>query len=111
MRLLTFSIAALALAVLLTGCNLLHSKGVSQAQQPRTNANAAATPASDGARRVTIDELEALMKDGKVMVVDVRSQDSYDAGHIPGAKLIPAGEILNHLKELPTDKLIVTYCS
>ena len=52
-----------------------------------------------------------MMKEGKVFVVDVRSQDAYDAGHIPGRELIPSGEILNHLKELPSDKLIVTYCS
>src|SRR5262245_1294783 len=105
MRLLTFLITGLALAALLTGCKLLHGKSNSQVQQ--SNANATPTPA-DGARRVTIDELEAMMKEGKAVIIDVRSQDSYDAGHIPGAKLIPAGEILNHLKELPSDKLIVT---
>ena len=66
---------------------------------------------ADGARRVTIEELEAMIKDGTALVVDVRSQDAYDVGHIPGARLIPAGEILNHVKELPRDKMIVTYCS
>ena len=105
MRLLTFSITALALVALVTACN--QSKGTSQAQQVQP----AATPYPDGARRVTINELEAMMKEGKAVIIDVRSQDSFDAGHIPGAKLIPAGEILNHLKELPSDKLIVTYCS
>lgn len=108
MRLLTFSITALALVALLTACN--HSKG-SSSQTQQANANATGTPYPDGARRVTIAELEAMLKEGKAFVVDVRSQDSYDAGHIPGAKLIPSGEILNHLKDLPTDKLIVTYCS
>ena len=108
MRLLTFSITGLALAVVLTACNAIHSKSNSQAQSAPTPAS---TPYADGARRVTIAELEAMMKDGKAFVVDVRSQDSYDAGHIPGARLIPSGEILNHIKELPSDKLIVTYCS
>ena len=108
MRLLTFSITALALAVLVTACSL-HGRGSSQAQQ--ANPSPTSTPYADGARRVTIEELEAMMKDGKVFLVDVRSQDAYDAAHIPGAKLIPSGEILNHLKELPSDKLIVTYCS
>jgi 3-mercaptopyruvate sulfurtransferase SseA len=107
MRLLTFSITALLLAVVVTACNL-HGKGSSQAQ---ANPSPSSTPYADGARRVTIEELEAMMKDGKVFLVDVRSQDAYDAAHIPGAKLIPSGEILNHLKELPSDKLIVTYCS
>ena len=110
MRLLTFSITGLALAVLLTACSLIHSKN-NQAQNSNNTPTVASTPYADGARRVTIPELEAMMKDGKAFIVDVRSQDSYDVGHIPGAKLIPSGEILNHLKELPKDKLIVTYCS
>ncbi|HEY2962214.1 MAG TPA: rhodanese-like domain-containing protein [Pyrinomonadaceae bacterium] len=99
--------AALILTLIFTGCNLIHSKSRSQAQTPANTS----TPYPDGARRVTIAELEALVKEDKAVVIDVRSQDSYDAGHIPGAKLIPSGEILNHLKELPRDKLIITYCS
>jgi 3-mercaptopyruvate sulfurtransferase SseA len=108
MRLLTFSITTLALAVLLTACSLIHSKSNNQ------NANTptvTSTQYPDGARRVTIAELETMMKNGSVLVVDVRSEDAFNAGHIPGSKLIPSGEILNHLKELPRDKLIVTYCS
>ena len=69
------------------------------------------TTYADGARRITIDEFEALMKNNEAVVIDVRNQAAYDAGHIPGSKLIPAGEILNHISELPRDKMIVTYCS
>jgi len=111
MRLLTFLITGLALAVVLSACSMIHSKSNSQAQNSNNPPTLTSTPYPDGARRVTIAELETMMKDGKAFVVDVRSQDSYDAGHIPGAKLIPSGEILNHLKELPRDKVIVTYCS
>ena len=109
MRLLTFSITTLALAVLLTACNLIHSK--SNNQNANNTPKVTSTPYPDGARRVTIAELETMMKNGSAFVVDVRNEDSYNAGHIPGSKLIPSGEILNHLKELPRDKLIVTYCS
>ena len=52
-----------------------------------------------------------MMKKGEVFIVDVRNEASYNAGHIPGAKLIPSGEILNHINELPKNKLIVTYCA
>jgi len=99
----------LALALVFSACGLIHSKTKSDSQQK--SAVATATPYADGARRVTIDEMESLVKEGKAVVIDVRSQDAYDAGHIPGSKLIPAGEILNHLSELPKDKLIITYCS
>jgi 3-mercaptopyruvate sulfurtransferase SseA len=97
----------LTLALVFSACGLIHSKNKTDTQK----AVAAATPYADGARRVTIEEMEALLKENKAVVIDVRSQDSYDAGHIPGAKLIPSGEILNHVNELPKDKLIVTYCS
>jgi rhodanese-related sulfurtransferase len=52
-----------------------------------------------------------MVKNGQAIIVDVRNQASYDLGHIPGAKLIPAGEIVNHVNELPRDKMIITYCS
>ncbi|HEY3582118.1 MAG TPA: rhodanese-like domain-containing protein [Pyrinomonadaceae bacterium] len=97
----------LALAFVFGACHKTRSQTKSDTQK----SVAAATPYPDGARRVTIDEMESLVKEGKAVLIDVRSQDAYDAGHIPGAKLIPAAEILNHLSELPKDKLIITYCS
>ena len=40
-----------------------------------------------------------------------QNQAAYDQGHIPGAKLIPVGEVANRIAEFPRDKKIVTYCS
>ena len=68
------------------------------------------TPA-DGVRRITVDELRAAMEKGTAIVIDVRGEDQYKAGHIKGAIWIPGGEIAGRTKELPKDKLIVTYCS
>ena len=93
---------ALVTAAVLLACN--------KAAQQKTQL-APETTYADGARRITIEELEALMKNDECVVIDVRNQAMYDAGHIPGSKLIPAGEIQNHLSELPRDKMIVTYCS
>ena len=83
-----------------------------------TNSNTKVKPSigpettyADGARRITTDELETLMKEGKVFLVDVRLEDAYNVAHIPGATLIPAGDILKHLDQFPRDKMIVTYCS
>ena len=88
-------------------CNAVdHPASTKPAQAPGSD-----TVYADGARRVTADELVAMMKNNEAVVIDVRNQASYDLGHIPGSKLIPAGEILNHLNELPRDKMIVTYCS
>jgi 3-mercaptopyruvate sulfurtransferase SseA len=107
------STSYLALIVLVAGilaaCNAVD-------RSANTNTKPAQLPGSDtvyadGARRVTADELDTMMKNGQAVVIDVRNQASYDMGHIPGSKLIPAGEILNHVNELPRDKVIVTYCS
>lgn len=103
-----YSAAILATALILAACNAVDTTVKSHSQTPSSTPE---TVYPDGARRVTIAELEKMMKEGTAYVVDVRSQDSYDMGHIPGSKLIPAGEILNHVNELPRDKMIVTYCS
>ncbi len=101
-------IVLLTAAVVLAACNAIDTNVASHAPKPGASPQ---TVYADGARRITIEELEALQKDGQAFIVDVRNQASYDVGHIPGARLIPAGEILNHINELPKDKMIVTYCS
>jgi predicted sulfurtransferase len=102
----------LFIAIVFAGCNAVDSKVNSQSHNAN-NANNTPPPqqANDAVKRVTTAELEELMKQGNVVVVDVRSQAMYDAGHIRGAKLIPVGEIGNRANELPKNKQIVTYCS
>ena len=108
MHLKSFSLIIIVTAVMLAACNAIDTNVASHAPKPGASPD---TVYADGARRITIEEMEALQKDGQAFIVDVRNQASYDLGHIPGARLIPAGEILNHLSELPKDKMIVTYCS
>ena len=96
-------------AVVFAACNALdHTVSSNTKPSPSPGSD---TVYADGARRVTADEMVEMVKNNQAVVIDVRNQASYDIGHIPGAKLIPAGEILNHLDELPRDKMIVTYCS
>lgn len=66
---------------------------------------------SDGVRRVTIEELRAAMEKGAVLIVDVRGDEVFKAGHIKGAISIPGDQIASRTKGLPRDKLIVAYCS
>ncbi len=55
---------------------------------------------------------EMMTQDNGHIIVDVRRQDEYDAGHIPGAILIPNESIgTEHPKELPDpDQIILIYC-
>ena len=58
-------------------------------------------------------EAKALMdSESGYIIIDAREQYEYDEGHIPGAILIPYGEIADRAeKELPDkDQLILVYC-
>jgi rhodanese-related sulfurtransferase/DNA-binding transcriptional ArsR family regulator len=54
--------------------------------------------------------LLARARKGQVTVLDVRPQEEYRAGHIPGALSIPLKELKERLAELPRDQEIVAYC-
>jgi|ERR1041384_7138179 3-mercaptopyruvate sulfurtransferase SseA len=102
-----YCLVMLAALAVLAACNAVDVSNTNSKPVPQ----GPETVYADGARRVTIEEMEAMLKDGMAIVIDVRNQAAYDQGHIPGSRLIPAGEILNHISELPRDKMIVTYCS
>lgn len=64
-------------------------------------------------KQISQDEAKEMMtKDDGHVIVDVRRQDEYDAGHIRGAILIPNESIENtRPKELPDlDQIILVYC-
>jgi rhodanese-related sulfurtransferase len=45
-----------------------------------------------------------------VTVLDVRPEDEYRAGHIPGALSVPLARLEAVLEKLPRDREIVAYC-
>lgn len=104
-------VAALLLATFLVSCNSAENQATTAAQKQQPQTGQVDTTHADGVRRITIKDFEELRRKGDAFVVDVRNQAQYDQGHIPGAKLIPSAQILNHISELPRDKTIVTYCS
>ena len=106
---LSFFVVSLLAALAQSGCNSAEQKNKSAG--PVAVASPAAPAPTDGARRVTTAELKDLLAKNEAVVIDVRNEASYNAGHISGAKLIPEAEILNHIDDLPKNKLIVTYCS
>lgn len=56
------------------------------------------------------DLWQRLKRRDKLVVLDVRPQEEYEAGHIPGAISIPLEELKRRVKELPRSKQIVAYC-
>jgi rhodanese-related sulfurtransferase len=60
--------------------------------------------------RVSGKDLVQRVRSGEVAVLDVRPAEEYRAGHIPGARSIPIGELRKRLAELPKNREIVAYC-
>ncbi|MGB1250449.1 MAG: rhodanese-like domain-containing protein [Candidatus Promineifilaceae bacterium] len=60
----------------------------------------------------TIDVQTAASLQGRddVILIDVREQSEYDAGHIPDITLIPMSEIQNRVSEIPTDVEVILTC-
>ena len=64
-------------------------------------------------RHISQDEAQKMMADqDSYIIVDVRRQDEYDEGHIPGAVLIPNESIgSTHPEALPDlNQTILVYC-
>src|SRR5262245_58302589 len=64
----------------------------------------------EGIEHVTAVELEKRLADGDVVVLDVRPEPEYRAGHIAGARSVPLERLEALLSDLPRRKDIVAYC-
>ena len=54
---------------------------------------------------------EKLKNDKHPLILDVRQPEEYTQGHIAGSKLIPLGELIGRLNELPKDREVVCVCA
>ena len=62
---------------------------------------------------LTQEEAKEMMDTQEVIILDVREQDEYDSGHIPGAVLLPVGMIdeTTAAEVIPeTDSTVLVYC-
>jgi rhodanese-related sulfurtransferase/predicted transcriptional regulator len=64
----------------------------------------------EGLSMITREELRRRLRQGDVVVLDVRPQAEYDAGHIPGALSLPVLDMKSRMRELPQGSEIVAYC-
>ncbi len=69
-----------------------------------------AEPAYDGAEVTVLDLKEELDAGKPIAIVDVREPHEYEIASIPGARLIPLGELPERLRELDDHAEIVTHC-
>ena len=64
-------------------------------------------------QQITQEEAKNMMDTQEAIVLDVREQDEFDAGHIPGAVLLPVGTITKDTAAavIPgLDSVVLVYC-
>ena len=90
------------LMVVLTGC---------EASTVAETTSETAVQATAEVTTITALEAEQMMSDDAV-IVDVRNQNEFSQGHIPGAVLLPAPEIGERAESLLPDKnqVVLVYC-
>jgi sulfur-carrier protein adenylyltransferase/sulfurtransferase len=49
--------------------------------------------------------------EGSYTLLDVRQPSEYEQEHLPGAKLVPLGQLVEALVEIDKDKPVITYCA
>ncbi|MER8519984.1 metalloregulator ArsR/SmtB family transcription factor [Mesorhizobium sp. M0644] len=64
----------------------------------------------DRLENISREELVRRMRNDEVVLLDVRPQNEFVAGHLPGAINIPADELEQRLAALPREKVVVAYC-
>jgi len=64
----------------------------------------------DGVEHVSATELQERLARGDVVVLDVRPEPEYKAGHIPGAQSVPVDVLASLVPKLPRRRQIVAYC-
>ena len=71
-------------------------------------------PAAENAyRQITQEAAKQMMDTQNVIILDVREQSEFDAGHIPGAVLLPVGTITKDTAAavIPEpDSVVLVYC-
>ena len=85
------------LLLLLTGCG----------------GNASNASSESSYQQISQEEAKEMMDTQEVIILDVREQDEYDSGHIPGAVLLPVGTIDEETaaEVIPEkDSTVLVYC-
>ena len=60
--------------------------------------------------QITNDHLEKKLDENKIVILDVRETEEFSSAHIPGAVLIPLGQLAERCNELDADEEIYVIC-
>ena len=87
------------------------SSALSQTEPTQGTPNIPATEAD--VPRISVEDAKAAVDGSEAVIVDVRSAESFSAGHIAGAISIPLAEFETNISNiaLEKDQWIITYCT
>ena len=60
--------------------------------------------------QISVDRLAQTLREGTIVLLDVRSSAEWAAGHIPGAQHIPLGYLPDQLMSLSTSRPVIVHC-
>jgi hypothetical protein len=100
--LLTLVAGVASIALILTACT---------ASPPQPEPESPVAEAPGEVQRVTLEDSKTAFDSGEAVFLDVRSESSYMASHIPGAVFIPLPELEGRIGELDPNQWIITYCT
>lgn len=63
-----------------------------------------------GMSTISRDELRSRMRAGDIVIIDVRPEAEFRAGHIRGARSVPTSRLKAELASIPADADVVAYC-
>ena len=115
MRRTVTTIAACLLVAGLASAQM--KKDAPQASRPAPAPSAAplqvagAKAGDDTIRLISRDDAFKLYQQNKAVFIDVRSGEQFALGHIKGAINIPGSQIITRFREVPRNKVIITYCA
>jgi phage shock protein E len=104
-------VGILIVAFLFTGCHAPNSSEHEPSIIPTISPISTPTNKQAEYRKLLPNEAQAMMSD-EVIILDVRTQEEYDEGHIVNAVLLPDNEIQEKVETMITDKTqtILVYC-
>jgi len=101
--------------ILIGGVLAWQSLGMGQANTSQNQSPSSEPPSSDipfsEIERVSLEEAKAAYDDQSAVFLDVRSEESFNQGHIPGAVHIPLSQLESRAGELDPNEWIITYCT
>ena len=94
--------------------SILTTPTANKAMPPATSATATAADdeaAKAAVPRISVEDLRQRIARNEITLIDVRTKDGWDSGHIGGAIHVPLASVESYLSYIPRDRPIVTYCT